>query len=128
MNADGSCHIDDPHCSEMEAIQSLHKKLDDDANGNIDISESTDVSSTPVGLSSTIDLMPILPPVPPARAQVRLGIRESSPGFSLQRRHAHFSSRIVGGMAPLGGAQLDSGADYRVAGPERAIAAVRGAV
>lgn len=36
--------MDDPHCSEMEAIQSLHKKLDDDANGNIDISESTDVS------------------------------------------------------------------------------------
>lgn len=44
INSDGSCHIDDPHCSEMEAIQSLHKKLDDDANGNIDISESTDVS------------------------------------------------------------------------------------
>lgn len=44
MNADGSCHMDDPHCSEMEAIHSLHKKLDDDANGNIDISESTDVS------------------------------------------------------------------------------------
>lgn len=46
INADGSCHMDDPHCSEMEAIQSLHKKLDDDANGNIDISESTDVSLT----------------------------------------------------------------------------------
>lgn len=45
MNADGSCHHDDPHCSEMDAIRSLHKKLDDDANGNIDISESTDVSS-----------------------------------------------------------------------------------
>lgn len=44
INSDGSCHMDDPHCSEMEAIQSLHKKLDDDANGNIDISESSDVS------------------------------------------------------------------------------------
>ena len=36
--------MDDPHCSEMEAIHSLHKKLDDDANGNIDITESTGVS------------------------------------------------------------------------------------
>lgn len=29
----------------LEAIQSLHKQLDDDANGNIDLSESDDVST-----------------------------------------------------------------------------------
>lgn len=27
----------------MEAIKSLHQKLDDDANGNVDLSESDDV-------------------------------------------------------------------------------------
>lgn len=28
----------------LEAIKSLHQKLDDDANGNVDLSESNDVS------------------------------------------------------------------------------------
>ena len=49
ISADGSCTMDDPHCSEMEAIHSLHKKLDDDANGNIDITESTGVSDKTEG-------------------------------------------------------------------------------
>lgn len=42
---------DDVECTElhdrlgMEAIRSLHQQLDDDDNGNIDLSESDDVSA-----------------------------------------------------------------------------------
>lgn len=47
-----TCSIQDFACLAMaasdklglEAIKSLHQKLDDDANGNIDLSESDDVS------------------------------------------------------------------------------------
>lgn len=48
-SADGSCLADDIECNEshdrlgMEAIRSLHQQLDDDDNGNIDLSESDDV-------------------------------------------------------------------------------------
>lgn len=46
------CSSDDFACLSMasidkmglEAIKSLHQKLDDDANGNVDLSESNDVS------------------------------------------------------------------------------------
>jgi hypothetical protein len=42
-SADGlECHNYDP--SEIEAIKSLHRQLDDDDNGDIDLSESDDVS------------------------------------------------------------------------------------
>ncbi|XP_037919240.1 stromal interaction molecule homolog isoform X2 [Hermetia illucens] len=49
-SADGSCHADDLDCFGgsvqdrlgMEAIKSLHRQLDDDDNGNIDLSESDD--------------------------------------------------------------------------------------
>jgi hypothetical protein len=42
-SADGlDCHSYDP--SEIEAIKSLHRQLDDDDNGDIDLSESDDVS------------------------------------------------------------------------------------
>lgn len=49
-SADGACLVDDIECSElhdrlgMEAIRSLHQQLDDDDNGNIDLTESDDVS------------------------------------------------------------------------------------
>ena len=48
-SADGACPADDIECAEhdrlgMEAIRSLHQQLDDDENGNIDLSESDDVS------------------------------------------------------------------------------------
>lgn len=48
-SADGACAADDVECAElhdrlgMEAIRSLHQQLDDDDNGNIDLSESDDV-------------------------------------------------------------------------------------
>lgn len=50
------CSSDDFACLSMasidklglEAIKSLHQKLDDDANGNVDLSESNDVSFFPV--------------------------------------------------------------------------------
>lgn len=53
-SADGACHVDDLECFNedrlgMEAIRSLHRQLDDDDNGNIDLSESDDVS-IPTGL------------------------------------------------------------------------------
>lgn len=48
---EGACHADDLDCFgtvhdrlEMEAIRTLHQQLDDDDNGNIDITESDDVS------------------------------------------------------------------------------------
>ncbi|XP_046801815.1 stromal interaction molecule homolog isoform X1 [Lucilia cuprina] len=47
-SADGACHADDLDCYNdqdrlgMEAIRSLHRQLDDDDNGNIDLSESDD--------------------------------------------------------------------------------------
>uniref|UniRef100_A0A1B0G351 SAM domain-containing protein n=1 Tax=Glossina morsitans morsitans TaxID=37546 RepID=A0A1B0G351_GLOMM len=47
-SADGACHADDLECYSMqdrlgmEAIRSLHRQLDDDDNGNIDLSESDD--------------------------------------------------------------------------------------
>lgn len=50
-SADGACAADDFDCYSgsvqdrfgMEAIASLHRQLDDDDNGNIDLSESDDV-------------------------------------------------------------------------------------
>lgn len=51
---DGACLADDLECLGnvhdrlgMEAIKSLHQQLDDDDNGNIDLTESDDVSSIP---------------------------------------------------------------------------------
>ncbi|XP_031628066.1 stromal interaction molecule homolog isoform X4 [Contarinia nasturtii] len=46
-SADGACLAEDVECAEhdrlgMEAIRSLHQQLDDDENGNIDLSESDD--------------------------------------------------------------------------------------
>lgn len=47
-SADGSCSVDDVDCTAhhdhlgMEAIRSLHRQLDDDDNGDIDLSESDD--------------------------------------------------------------------------------------
>ncbi|XP_075159195.1 stromal interaction molecule isoform X3 [Haematobia irritans] len=47
-SADGACHADDIDCYNvqdrlgMEAIRTLHQQLDDDDNGNIDLSESDD--------------------------------------------------------------------------------------
>ncbi|XP_053950690.1 stromal interaction molecule homolog isoform X3 [Anastrepha ludens] len=49
-SADGACHADDLDCYSgnlqdrlgMEAIRTLHRQLDDDDNGNIDLSESDD--------------------------------------------------------------------------------------
>ncbi|XP_073833991.1 stromal interaction molecule isoform X5 [Musca autumnalis] len=47
-SADGACHADDIDCFNvqdrlgMEAIRTLHQQLDDDDNGNIDLSESDD--------------------------------------------------------------------------------------
>lgn len=49
-SADGACLADDVECAElhdrlgMEAIRTLHQQLDDDDNGNIDLTESDDVS------------------------------------------------------------------------------------
>lgn len=48
-SADGSCLIDDFDCLNhdqlgMEAIRSLHRQLDDDEDGDIDLAESDDVS------------------------------------------------------------------------------------
>lgn len=51
-SADGTCLVDDLECNEMhdrlgmEAIKSLHEQLDDDDNGNIDLTESDDVSQS----------------------------------------------------------------------------------
>lgn len=86
LNADGSCHVDDPHCSEMQAIHSLHKKLDDDANGNIDFTESTDVSEELTFLLSTTtdDNKPIKTlSVPSSRVEIRFGLREPAQGVPL---------------------------------------------
>lgn len=50
-SADGACFADDIECAGlqdrlgMEAIKSLHQQLDDDENGNIDLTESDDVSN-----------------------------------------------------------------------------------
>jgi stromal interaction molecule 1 len=47
--ASGSCSTDDLDCTTdsdylgLEAIRSLHRQLDDDDNGDIDLSESDDV-------------------------------------------------------------------------------------
>lgn len=49
-SADSACLVDDLDCVDMqdrlgmEAIKSLHEQLDDDDNGNIDLTESDDVS------------------------------------------------------------------------------------
>lgn len=50
-SADGACMADDMDCLGslsdrlgMEAIRQLHRQLDDDDNGNIDIAESDDVN------------------------------------------------------------------------------------
>lgn len=56
-SADGACLVDDLECHEMhdrlgmEAIKSLHEQLDDDDNGNIDLTESDDVSDIFICLS-----------------------------------------------------------------------------
>lgn len=50
-STDGTCNSEDFDCFNeniqdqlgMEAIASLHRQLDDDDNGNIDLSESDDV-------------------------------------------------------------------------------------
>lgn len=53
VTAEGSsCLVDDLDCLNhdklgMEAIKSLHRQLDDDEDGDIDLSESNDVSSDP---------------------------------------------------------------------------------
>lgn len=50
-SADGACFADDIECADMhdklgmEAIRTLHQQLDDDENGNIDLSESDDVGN-----------------------------------------------------------------------------------
>lgn len=44
--ASGTCSADDLDCVDnegLEAIRSLHRQLDDDDNGDIDLSESDDV-------------------------------------------------------------------------------------
>ena len=47
--ASGSCNLEDLDCTSdndymgLEAIRSLHRQLDDDDNGDIDLSESDDV-------------------------------------------------------------------------------------
>lgn len=44
-NDDLACHTMAAHDHlALEAIKSLHSQLDDDANGNVDLSESDDVS------------------------------------------------------------------------------------
>lgn len=46
------CRIDDPLCKDenavlsFEAIRSIHKQMDDDANGNVDVVETDGVSGT----------------------------------------------------------------------------------
>lgn len=56
----GSCSSDDVDCTTdndyvegLEAIRSLHRQLDDDENGDIDLSESDDVSINLCFLSYT---------------------------------------------------------------------------
>lgn len=52
VDAHETCDTDDYSCLTMmsndkhglEAIKELHKQLDDDANGNVDLSETGDVS------------------------------------------------------------------------------------
>lgn len=44
------CRIDEPLCKDedailsFEAIRSIHKQMDDDANGNVDVAETDGVS------------------------------------------------------------------------------------
>ena len=52
LGSGGSCNADGIDCGNentddegLEAIRSLHRQLDDDDNGDIDLSESDDVSS-----------------------------------------------------------------------------------
>lgn len=46
------CRIDAPLCKDengvlsYESIRSIHKQMDDDANGNVDVSETDGVSTT----------------------------------------------------------------------------------
>lgn len=47
------CRIDEPLCKDenallsFEAIRSIHKQMDDDANGNVDVAETDGVSISP---------------------------------------------------------------------------------
>jgi hypothetical protein len=60
-NSMNTCSIDDFACLAMaandklglDAIKTLHQKLDDDANGNVDLTESDDVSPSRIHQSAT---------------------------------------------------------------------------
>lgn len=52
------CRIDKPLCHDedeqlsFEAVRNIHKQMDDDANGNVDVEESDEVSAPAALLSS----------------------------------------------------------------------------
>lgn len=86
----------------LEAIRSLHRQLDDDDNGDIDLSESDDVKQTNQSLRNRSPFLFDLS-VPTRRVKVRRRLREATSGVSLQRRHAHFRQRVMGGLAEVRG-------------------------
>lgn len=54
------CRIDEPLCKDeiailsFEAIRNIHKQMDDDANGNVDIVETDDVSTNLKGSGANL--------------------------------------------------------------------------
>lgn len=107
----------------LEAIRSLHRQLDDDDNGDIDLSESDDVMRSNCTISALFNTFVFS--VSPRRIKVRRGLREATSRVSLQRRHAHFSQRVVGGLAQIGSSQLDARSDLRVVNSERSASTIR---
>lgn len=114
-----TCSIDDFACLTMaandrlgmEAIKSLHQKLDDDANGNVDLTESDDVRTS----RSVFSYLLIVFIVFKRRTQIQFGLWASSKSFSLQWRYAYFCKRTMGCMAKIGSAQLDGWTNHRMA-------------
>lgn len=106
-SAPEACSVEDLECPSysdqigLEAIRSLHRQLDDDDNGDIDLSESDDVCDFHLIpyklLFRTFQLS-----VPSRRVKVRRRIREATSRLPLQRRHAHFRQGAVGSMAQVG--------------------------
>lgn len=106
----------------LEAIRSLHRQLDDDDNGDIDLSESDDVCCCIILPVHDVKYLSFL--VSPRGIKIRGRIREAAPRLPLQWRHAHLSERIMGGLAQVWSSQLDARYDLRMAHSERSTATI----
>ncbi|GCB82945.1 hypothetical protein scyTo_0024028, partial [Scyliorhinus torazame] len=60
---EASCHIEE-EVLRFEAIMSIHKQMDDDANGNVDVEESDEVSQSTIATVDTQILAIQIHPLP----------------------------------------------------------------